>query len=166
MKKYFWIALFGLFWLLAVESQAQTLRWTSFEHLTDSLRKERRPMLVFIHTDWCTYCKMMEVRTFANQQVVTKLQESFYCVRLNAEESQPITFLQRTYKFKATGVKTGVHELAEVLGTENGKLRYPTTVFFDQYLQLQGRMVGAIDVKQLERAIDILLENSAEVGNK
>jgi thioredoxin-related protein len=166
MKKYFWIAPFGLFWLLAVESQAQTLRWTSFEHLTDSLRKERRPMLVFIHTDWCTYCKMMEVRTFANQQVVTKLQESFYCVRLNAEESQPITFLQRTYKFKATGVKTGVHELAEVLGTENGKLRYPTTVFFDQYLQLQGRMVGAIDVKQLERAIDILLENSAEVGNK
>ena len=166
MKKYFWIALFGLFWLLAVESQAQTLRWTSFEHLTDSLRKERRPMLVFIHTDWCTYCKMMEVRTFANPQVVTKLQESFYCVRLNAEESQPITFLQRTYKFKATGVKTGVHELAEVLGTENGKLRYPTTVFFDQYLQLQGRMVGAIDVKQLERAIDILLENSAEVGNK
>jgi thioredoxin-related protein len=149
MKKYFWIALFGLFWLLAVESQAQTLRWTSFEHLTDSLRKERRPMLVFIHTDWCTYCKMMEVRTFANPQVVTKLQESFYCVRLNAEESQPITFLQRTYKFKATGVKTGVHELAEVLGTENGKLRYPTTVFFDQYLQLQGRMVGAIDVKQL-----------------
>ncbi len=166
MKKYFWIAPFGLFWLLAVESQAQTLRWTSFEHLTDSLRKERRPMLVFIHTDWCTYCKMMEVRTFANPQVVTKLQESFYCVRLNAEESQPITFLQRTYKFKATGVKTGVHELAEVLGTENGKLRYPTTVFFDQYLQLQGRMVGAIDVKQLERAIDILLENSAEVGNK
>ena len=166
MKKYFWIAPFGLFWLLAVESQAQTLRWTSFEHLTDSLRKERRPVLVFIHTDWCTYCKMMEVRTFANQQVVTKLQESFYCVRLNAEESQPITFLQRTYKFKATGVKTGVHELAEVLGTENGKLRYPTTVFFDQYLQLQGRMVGAIDVKQLERAIDILLENSAEVGNK
>lgn len=166
MKKYFWIALFGLFWLLAVESQAQTLRWTSFEYLTDSLRKERRPVLVFIHTDWCTYCKMMEVRTFANPQVVTKLQESFYCVRLNAEESQPITFLQRTYKFKATGVKTGVHELAEVLGTENGKLRYPTTVFFDQYLQLQGRMVGAIDVKQLERAIDILLENSAEVGNK
>jgi thioredoxin-related protein len=106
------------------------------------------------------------VRTFANPQVVTKLQESFYCVRLNAEESQPITFLQRTYKFKATGVKTGVHELAEVLGTENGKLRYPTTVFFDQYLQLQGRIVGAIDVKQLERAIDILLENSAEVGNK
>ena len=154
MKKHVWIALFGLFGLLAVECQAQTLRWTSFEHLTDSLRKERRPVLVFIHTDWCSYCKMMELRTFSDQQVVTKLQEKFYCVRLNAEDNQPITFLQRAYKFKPTGVKTGVHELAQVLGTENGKLSYPTTVFFDQYLQLQGRVVGALDAKSLKQVIE------------
>lgn len=166
MKKHVWIALFGLFGLLAVECQAQTLRWTSFEHLTDSLRKQRRPVLVFIHTDWCTYCKMMELRTFADQQVVSKLHEKFYCVRLNAEDAQPITFLQRTYKFKPTGVKTGVHELAQVLGTENGKLSYPTTVFFDQYLQLQGRVVGALETKRLEKALDLFIENSMEVGNK
>lgn len=166
MKKHVWIALFGLFGLLAVESQAQTLRWTSFEHLTDSLRKERRPVLVFIHTDWCTYCKMMELRTFSDATVASKLQEKFYCVRLNAEETQPITFLQRTYKFKPTGVKTGVHELAQVLGTEKGKLSYPTTVFFDQNLQLQARMVGALEAKRLDKALDLLTENAMEIGNK
>ena len=166
MKKRFWIALFGLFGLLAVESQAQTNLWTSFEDLTDSLRKERRPVLVFIHTDWCTYCKMMELRTFSDVNVASKLQEKFYCVRLNAEETQPITFLQRTYKFKPTGVKTGVHELAQVLGTEKGKLSYPTTVFFDQNLQLQARMVGALEAKRLDKALDLFTENAMEIGNK
>ena len=166
MKKRFWIALFGLFGLLAVESQAQTNLWTSFEDLTDSLRKERRPVLVFIHTDWCTYCKMMELRTFSDATVASKLQEKFYCVRLNAEETQSITFLQRTYKFKPTGVKTGVHELAQVLGTEKGKLSYPTTVFFDQNLQLQARMVGALEAKRLDKALDLLTENAMEIGNK
>ena len=166
MKKRIWIALFGLFGLLAVESQAQTNLWTSFEDLTDSLRKERRPVLVFIHTDWCTYCKMMELRTFLDATVASKLQEKFYCVRLNAEETQSITFLQRTYKFKPTGVKTGVHELAQVLGTEKGKLSYPTTVFFDQNLQLQARMVGALEAKRLDKVLDLLTENAMEIGNK
>lgn len=166
MKKRITIALMGLFGLLRVETQAQTNLWTSFEDLTDSLRKERRPVLVFIHTDWCTYCKMMELRTFSDATVASKLQEKFYCVRLNAEETQSITFLQRTYKFKPTGVKTGVHELAQVLGTEKGKLSYPTTVFFDQNLQLQARMVGALEAKRLDKALDLLTENAMEIGNK
>lgn len=166
MKKRVWIALFGLFGLLAVEAQAQTNLWTSFEDLTDSLRKERRPVLVFIHTDWCTYCKMMDLRTFSDATVASKLQGKFYCVRLNAEETQPLTFLQRTYKFKPTGVKTGVHELAQVLGTEKGKLSYPTTVFFDQNLQLQARVVGALEAKRLEKTLELLAENPIEIGNK
>jgi len=166
MKKRLTIALIVLFGLLGVRTQAQTNLWTSFEDLTDSLRKERRPVLVFIHTDWCTYCKMMELRTFSDASVASKLQEKFYCVRLNAEETQPITFLQRTYKFKPTGVKTGVHELAQVLGTEKGKLSYPTTVFFDQNLQLQARMVGALEAKRLDKALDLLTENAMEIGNK
>lgn len=166
MKKRLTIALIVLFGLLGVRTQAQTNLWTSFEDLTDSLRKERKPVLVFIHTDWCTYCKMMELRTFSDATVASKLQEKFYCVRLNAEETQPITFLQRTYKFKPTGVKTGVHELAQVLGTEKGKLSYPTTVFFDQNLQLQARMVGALEAKRLDKALDLLTENAMEIGNK
>lgn len=166
MRKRITIALIGLFGLLAVRAQAQTNLWTSFEYLTDSLRKERRPVLVFIHTDWCTYCKMMELRTFSDANVVSKLQEKFYCVRLNAEETQPITFLQRTYKFKPTGVKTGVHELAQVLGTEKGKLSYPTTVFFDQNLQLQVRVVGALETKRLDSVLDVFLDNAPPVGNQ
>ncbi len=151
MKKLSLIVFFGWFGLTAVRAEAQTVRWTSFEHLNDSLRKERRPLLIFIHTDWCKYCKMMEVKTFAEPELAKKLNQQFYCLSLNAEEAKTIPFLNRRYTFKPTGVNTGIHELAELLGTEKGRLTYPTTVFFDQNLQLLSRVVGALDAGRLQQ---------------
>ncbi len=145
--------MFSWFGLHSFNVEAQTLQWTSFEHLTDSLRKERRPLLVFIHTDWCKYCKMMEVKTFTDPIVVSMLNKNFYCLDLNAEEARTLTFLNKKYKFKPSGVNTGVQELAEILGTENGKLSYPTTVFFDQNFQIQSRMVGFLEAKQLRQLL-------------
>jgi thioredoxin-related protein len=144
--------------------EAQTLRWTSFENLTDSLRKERRPLLVFIHTDWCKYCKMMEVKTFAYPSVAKVLNQNFYCLDLNAEDVRTLTFLNKKYKFKPSGIHTGVHELAELLGAENGKLSYPTTVFFDQNLQLQSRIIGVVEAKQLSQVL--LMDTSSFSSGK
>ncbi|AEI48084.1 thioredoxin family protein [Runella slithyformis] len=151
MKKLGLIVCLAWFGLTAVRAEAQTVQWTSFEHLNDSLRKERRPLLIFIHTDWCKYCKMMELKTFTEPGLAQKLNQQFYCLSLNAEEAKTILFLNRTYTFKPTGVNTGIHELAELLGREKGRLTYPTTVFFDQNLQLLSRVVGALDAARLQQ---------------
>lgn len=151
MKTIGLIVFFGWFGLTAVRLEAQTVQWTSFEDLNDSLRKERRPLLIFIHTDWCKYCKMMELKTFTAPELAKKLNQQFYCLSLNAEQAKTIPFLNKKYTFKPTGVNTGVHELAELLGTEKGRLTYPTTVFFDQNLQLLSRVVGALDAGRLHR---------------
>ena len=153
MKKGFILLIFCWFGLQSLEIEAQTLQWTSFDNLTDSLRKERRPLLVFIHTDWCKYCKMMEMKTFTDPVIVSTLNRHFYCLDLNAEEARSLTFLNKKYKFKPSGVNTGVQELAEILGTENGKLSYPTTVFFDQNLQVQHRIVGVLEAKKLSQML-------------
>jgi thioredoxin-related protein len=153
MIKWIVILIFSWFGLYPLEVEAQTIQWTSFDNLTDSLRKQRRPLLIFIHTDWCKYCKMMEMKTFTDPLVVSTLNRDYYCLDLNAEEARTLTFLNKKYKFKPSGVNIGVQELAEILGTENGKLSYPTTVFFDQNLQIQNRMVGVLDAKQLQRLL-------------
>ncbi|MFN8348443.1 MAG: thioredoxin family protein [Spirosomataceae bacterium] len=154
MRKLVAILIFSWVGLCRSEVKAQTLRWTSFEHLTDSLRKERRPLLIFIHTDWCKYCKMMEMKTFSDPAVVQALNNRFYCLDLDAEEARTLPFLNKSYRFKPSGVNTGIQELAEVLGAENGKLSYPTTVFFDQNLQLQSRRVGVLEAKQLRQVLN------------
>ena len=93
----------------------------------DSLQKiESRNVLVFIHTDWCRYCLAMERTTFRNSKVVELLNDKFWFVRLNAEDKGDIVFGGRTFRYRPTGVNTGIQELAEHLGSVDGRVAYPT----------------------------------------
>ena len=111
----------------SLEVHGQALRWTSFEHLQDSLRAQARPLMVFIHTDWCKYCQMQQKTTFRDPELVALLNQEFYCLKLNAEDQEAIKFFGRTYESGSSG---NFHSLARMLGLENGKLLFPTTVFY------------------------------------
>jgi thioredoxin-related protein len=111
----------------SVEVNGQALRCTALEHLQDSLRTESRPLMVFIHTDWCKFCQMQQKTTFKDPELVGLLNQKFYCLSLNAEEQKALKFFGRTYKSGSSG---NFHSLARMLGLENGKLLFPTTVFY------------------------------------
>lgn len=115
--------LFLVFFSVSASAQLQEY---SFEAL-DTL-KNNKPIIVFLHTNWCKYCKAMQQTTFKNEKVVSELNEKFYFIPFNAESKETITFHGHKFNYKATGNKIGVHELAEILGTYNNKLEYPTTV--------------------------------------
>lgn len=89
-------------------------------------RQNPKPVFVFVHTSWCKYCKMMENSTFKNPEVVQLLNDNFYFVSLDAEQKAPITFKNKTFRYKPKGQNSGVNELAEELGTIDGALTYPT----------------------------------------
>lgn len=94
----------------------------------DSLQRvEKRPVLVFIYTDWCRYCHAMEQTTFRNSEVAKALNDKYWFAKLNAEAQEDISFGGRTYRYRPTGGGTGIHELAELLGTVEGRVSYPTT---------------------------------------
>lgn len=112
-----------MFLPLLAFSQLQTY---SFSQL-DSLQKtEKKNIVVFIHTDWCKYCQSMKNTSFKDKEVIQLLNENFLFADLNAEEKQDIIFNGYTFKYKPTGASTGINELAEQLGTVNGKVSYPT----------------------------------------
>jgi thioredoxin-related protein len=134
MKKAVLIGILGLLCNLCLT--AQNLHWTRFEDLEDSLRRERRPLLLFVQADWCAYCKMQMAQTFSQKDLIEKLNRDFYCLKLDAEEQDDLAFFKRTYRFKATGPGTGKHELALMLGAEKG---LPATVIFDRGWQVVQR---------------------------
>ena len=112
-----------LFFALTALGQIKTHSFSEIEELNKTTPK---PTLVFVHTSWCKYCKMMENGSFKNQSIVQMLNENFYFVSLNAEEQSDIMFLNHTFKFIPSGKNTGVHELATELATINGEITYPT----------------------------------------
>lgn len=121
MKKV--LSILYCFWGVLLWAQTSTY---TFEAL-DSLQKiEPKPVVVFIHTDWCKVCDLMDHSAIQTKKVAKILNESFYYVPLNAEDKNPITFNNHTFKFKYTGATTGVHELAVSLALMDDGLAYPT----------------------------------------
>lgn len=110
-------------------AQLKTYTFSEAEKLE---QQNPKPIFVFIHTSWCKYCKMMENSTFKNPEVVQLLNDNFYFVSLDAEQKSPILFKNNTFRFQPKGQNTGVHELAEELGTVDGAMTYPTFSILDK----------------------------------
>lgn len=133
---------------------SQEVNWTSFDELNEKMREEARPIMIFIQADWCKFCAMQENNTFTDKDIVIKLNSEYYNLKLNGEGENEIIFLNRTYRFKPSGAKTGTHELAEFLGKEDGKVTYPTTVVLSKFFQPVYRSSGFINSKTMNEVIE------------
>lgn len=142
----------SLFCLAGVN--AQEIYWTKFEHLDDSLRKARKPLMIFIETDWCKYCQMQKRTTFADSDIVDAINSGFYALRLDAEHQSDIVFLNRTYSYSPLGDGVGFHTLAEQLS--GSETVYPSTVFFNASLVPQGVLNGYVDAASMLAALNAI----------
>lgn len=130
----------------SVFSQIQAL---NFEQL-DSLQKtEKKPVIVFLHTSWCKYCGTLKNTTFKNKEIAKLLHQEFYFVSLDIEEKNDIFFHGHTFKYKPTGVNTGVHELAEQLGTIEGEIGYPALCFLNADYEILYQRKGYVSAGEL-----------------
>lgn len=134
MKKSLYILLI-FFW--TIPSSFAQLRIYTFEEAEKLSKENPKPLVVFIHTSWCNYCKMMENSTFKNSEIITILNTDFYFIPLDAESKNNIDFNNHTFKFIPNGTTTGLHELAISIATIDSQLIYPTiTILASDYSML------------------------------
>jgi thioredoxin-related protein len=120
-----------LFLIMAIPLSFAQLKTHSFEEVEQLSKENPKPIVVFIHTSWCKYCKIMENSTFKNPAVIKELNENFYFISLDAEKKREINFNNHTFRFKPTGTNTGIHELATALATIDERVVYPTLTVLD-----------------------------------
>lgn len=111
-----------LFFLLIANQNFAQLKMHTFEEAEKLSIDNPKQFVIFIHTSWCKYCKMMQNSTFKNEEVIKKLNENFYFISFDAEAKNDITFNHHIFKFKPKGNDSGIHELAESLSNQT----YPT----------------------------------------
>jgi thioredoxin-related protein len=102
------------------------VQWLTLEQALEKSKTEKRKIFVDVYTDWCGWCKHMDSTTFVTPAVARYLNDHYYAVKLNAEQTQDIVFKDKTYHFKKTGSR-GYHELAALW--LNNRLSFPTVVF-------------------------------------
>src|SRR5687768_15288238 len=129
MKLQFFIWVVALLSNKAIYSQVKTI---AFEQLAGLQEKEKKPVMIYIHTDWCKYCQAMKQQMLKNKDVNSLLNQKYYTVFLNAETKEDISFNGKTFKYKPTGITNGIHQLAEELGSINNKNSYPAFCFLNE----------------------------------
>lgn len=129
--------------------------------IVDSLQQVApRPIVVFMETDWCRYCKKMEHTTFKSPEVMTLLEEHFYFVVLNGEEKESIRFNGHEFHYKPTGTNTGIHELAEVFGTIDGQVAYPSLCILNEQYEIVFQYQHFLSAKEMEAVLKAVINEN------
>ena len=124
------------------------VNWVTIEEAQELVKKNPRKILVDIYTDWCGWCKRMDAVTFSHPVIVSYINENFYAVKLNAEQTEPIMFRGQEFVNENPGKPRSAHNFAYAV--LQGRLGYPAVAFFDEELNLLTVLPGFREPKQFE----------------
>jgi thioredoxin-related protein len=136
--------------LSTISVQAQEVNWLSFEEALELNKKNPKPIMIDLYTDWCGWCKRMDATTYKNEVIIKYINDNYYAVKMDGEGKEDITFKGRTFKFVQKG-RSKYHELAAAI--LNGKLSYPSTAFFTAEEQLIQTVPGYLVKERFEKIL-------------
>ncbi|MEZ4829496.1 MAG: thioredoxin family protein [Bacteroidia bacterium] len=140
----------------SISADAQ-IQWMTIEQAALAAQKDHKKILVDVYTDWCGWCKKLDKDTYTDPKVIEYIRKNYHAVKLNAEQKEDITVGGVTYKYVASG-RRGYHELAANM--LNGRMSYPSTVFFDHQLNIITNVPGYHDAKEMLAIVSFLGEDA------
>ena len=136
-------------------AQQTHINWMTWEEVLAAMPNDPRPVVVDVYTDWCGWCKRMDKTTYEDSGVVEYINKNYYAIKFNAEQRDPITIGDSTYTFVPNG-RRGYHQWAAVI--LDGRMSYPTTVFYDNKLTRLQPVPGYMDKKKFMTIVSYLGE--------
>lgn len=135
------------------------INWMSFEQAIKLNQESPKKIFIDVYTDWCGWCKKMDQTTFLDKDVVDYMNENFYAVKFNAEQTQSIEFMGYTFiNPNPMGTQKGTHQLAAAL--LQGKMSYPSYVFMNESNAGITVLPGYVDAPQLLNALKYIATNA------
>lgn len=139
------------FTIISLPAFSQTpVKWHSIEEAFELTRKNPKKIMIDVYTDWCSWCKVMDSKTFSNQVIADYINNNFYAVKFNAEQKEDVVLNGKSYKYIASG-KRGYNELAAQL--LNGQLGYPSIVFLDEKTNMIQPIQGYYEAKPFDQIV-------------
>jgi thioredoxin-related protein len=163
MKKYSIILLFLLpltgFCQHEASNAATThglVKWMSFKEAQEANKKQAKPFLIDVYTDWCGWCKHMNKTTYSDPGLANYINNFFYPVQFDAETHDTIEYNGTKY-WNESKEKKSPHQLAIKL--LSGKLSYPSTIFVNNNFQFNLLSQGFLEVRKIEPLLIYTVEN-------
>ncbi len=142
----------------AFSQTKSAIKWLSFQEAVEQAKKEPKKVFIDVYTDWCGWCKKMDATTFANPVIADYMSKNYYAVKFDAERSDTLVFLDRTFVNKNPGKSRSSHELAQAL--LQGKMSYPSYVIMDETMRIISVVPGYFPAKDFEPVLHFFGENA------
>lgn len=117
------------FYDTTIESQLKEVKWLSPKQAFNGNIDTKKKKLVFIHTDWCNACKVMQRTTFIDTSVSGYLKEKYDLVDFNPESTDTLIYNGKTY-VNQRSPQMPFHQLSLALSRNNFVL--PTLAILDE----------------------------------
>lgn len=134
--------------LLGFRTHKEGVRWMRLEEVEAQLQTHPKPVLIDVYTDWCGWCKVMDKKTYARNDVATYINEKMYPVKFNAESKEPVTWMGKTYRYNPA---RRIHEFALYLIT--GEMAFPNTVILPAVTEKPQSIAGFLEPKDMEMVV-------------
>jgi len=160
MKKvncFFGMGIIVFFLFSFVVTPKEKINWISFEQLQAEYKKNPKPILIDLYTNWCGWCKEMDRTTYKNDKVAAYINENYYAVKYNAESKADVIFNDKTYHYNEQ-YKT--NDLAMFLSF--GELSYPNTIFLSSLNARPAPLAGYLKPKEIEAPLKYFSERKSE----
>jgi len=113
------------------------LNTISINDLPKLQKKNPKPFILFLYTDWSVSSKVMERTTLRNSVLNAKINNTHHFIKFNAASNDTISFLGKNYV--GTG-QNQPHQLSHAL--LNNNFQMPALIFFDEKGTIQGMING------------------------
>lgn len=151
------ILLLTLSYFAYSQEENGAVKWLTFKEAQEKNKKEPKPFLIDIYTDWCGWCKHMMRTTYSSPALAQYVNTNFYPVKFNAEGKDTIEYNGETYTPTSALPRTP-HGLAiKFLGKQ---LTYPSTVFVSNNFEFNLLTQGYLEEKKIQPILVFMTENA------
>ena len=126
-------------------TEKQKINWLSIEEADRQIKKEAKPVMIDLFTNWCYWCKVMDKKTFSNSKVISYINEHFYAVKVNAESKEEIGWNGIYYKYDS---QLKLNNFA--MYVTSGEPLFPSTVIFGEMKEAPATVSGFMSPKEIE----------------
>lgn len=151
MRKIISILVLSFVFQMSFAQNEDGIKWYTFQEAL--ALNEKAPKLIFVdvYTDWCGWCKKMDASTFSDASIAKYMNENYYCVKLDAEGKEPVTYMGTEYVNPNPEGKRSTHQIAALL--LQNKMSYPSYVFLNGESKVLTVAKGYMDVAKFNPII-------------
>jgi thioredoxin-related protein len=161
-KAFLFTLAFAPLTLLAQDPHAgQKIKWMTLAEAQAAAKKDGKPLMVDVYTQWCGPCKMLSGKTFMDDQLAAYVNANFHPVKFDAEGNEKVTFNGKeytnpSYNPQAGGGRNSTHELTMAIAPVNGRVAYPTVVYLDKDGKVISPVQGYLTPDQMEPILEYI----------